>query len=222
MTEANQRPAPFTVPGAAPYMGNSTPHGRSSARVVSLVFVLFGVSVLGAACSRGSASAGVASLGATATTTTQASSGGAGSGANTTANYRAALAYVSCMRLHDVTDMPDPGPNGALDVKFQTGGKGGPPVSRGISRDSSQYISADNSCRHLLPGGVTTPAQSEQALVRDLKLARCMRGHGVPKFPDPNPANPGVVHLVGVDPGSPLYENAQKLCQSLVPGADTK
>jgi len=94
-------------------------------------------------------------------------------------------------------------------------------VSSGIDRMSPQYISADQTCRHLFPGGVPTPAQNQQALAKELKFAQCMRGHGVPNFPDPTMA--GVVRLgAGVDPSSPQFQSAQKVCQALVPGTDTK
>jgi hypothetical protein len=202
--------------------GNSTPRRRSSfGRAASLVFVLVGVGLVAAACGGGSASPGVANLGSTTTSTQAPSSKAAGNGANTTARYRAALAYVSCMRSHGVVNFPDPTSNGTLNVNFQTGGKDGSPVSSGINRNSSQYTSADKACRNLLPGGVPTPAQNQQALVKGLKFAQCMRSHGVPDFPDPTTG--GVVHLGGgVDPSSPQFQSATKVCQSLVPGTGAK
>jgi hypothetical protein len=201
-------------------MAQPLTHHPSLGRVASLVFVLVGVSVLGAACGGGSASPGVARLGSTTTTNKASSSEAAGTGANTT-NYRAALAYVSCMRSRGVTNMPDPASNGTLNLNFQTGGKGGSPASGGINRNSSQFISADKACRHLLPGGVPTPAQNQEALARGLKFAQCMRSHGVSNFPDPTSA--GVVHLgAGVDPSSTQFQNAQKVCQSLMPGTGAK
>jgi hypothetical protein len=126
------------------------------------------------------------------------------------------------MRSHGVSNFPDPTSDGQINVQFASGGKDGAPVSSGIDRMSPHYISANQTCRPLLPGGVPTPAQNEQALGKALKFAQCMRSHGVPNFPDPNPTNPGVVHLVGVDPGSPQFQSAQKSCESLLPGTDSK
>jgi hypothetical protein len=181
------------------------------------VLVLVGVGLLGAACG-GPRSAGVASLGPTTTTAHAPTSQASGGGNNTNAKYRAAFAYVGCMRSHGVPNFPDPTSNGTLNVNFQTGGKGGSPVSSGINRNSPQYVSAAQACRHLLPGGTPTPAQAQQALATGLKLAQCMRSHGVPNFPDPSTA--GVVHLgADVDMSSPLFQDAQKVCQSVVPGA---
>lgn len=179
--------------------------------------VAFGLS----ACGDGSASPGVASIGSTTRTTEAPSSLATGDG-TPSGKYRAALAYSSCMRSHGVGNFPDPSSNGTLSVKFATGGKDGAPRSSGIDRMSSQYLAADRSCRHLLPGGVPTPAQTRQALADALKFAQCMRGHGVENFPDPNPTSPGVVHLAGVDPGSPRFQSAQRTCESLVPGTGSK
>jgi hypothetical protein len=85
---------------------------------------------------------------------------------------------------------------------------------------SPQYMSADQTCRHLLSGGVPTAAQNQHALAKELRFALCMRSHGVSNFPDPT--NAGVVHLIGVDQNSPQYQSAQKVCEVLVPGADSK
>jgi hypothetical protein len=189
-------------------------------RSAALVLALVCVGLLGAACG-GSPSAGVASLGS-ATTTTVAPSSAAGSAGKTTAAYRRALAYVDCMRSHGVPDFLDPSANGQINVDFAYGGKDGSPASPGIDRTSRQYISADKTCRHLLPGGIPTAAQNQRALARGLKFAQCMRSHGVPNYPDPNPSNPNVVHLIGVDPNSPQVQKAQKTCGSLVPAAGSK
>lgn len=189
-------------------------------RVVAFVFVMASLGLITGACG-GAAAPGIANVGSTTSTTQASSSPTAGNGGNT-AKYQAALAYVNCMRSHDEPGFPDPAANGTLNVNFATGGKGGAPVSSGIDRMSPQYVSADKTCRHLLPGGVPTPAQKQQALTKALKFARCMRGHGVPDFPDPNPTNPGVVHLAGVDPSSPQFQRAQKTCETLVPGSNSK
>lgn len=181
--------------------------------------VLGGSGLWAGACDGGPSSSGVASLGST--TITRAPSSAASANGTHISRYQAALKYVSCMRSHGILNFPDPTSSGALNVHFATGGKGGSPQSSGINRDSSQYISADQACRHLLPGGVATPAQNQRSLARGLKFAQCMRNHGVPDFPDPSAAN--VVHLgTGVDPSSPEFRRAQKSCESLVPGSGSK
>ncbi len=168
----------------------------------------------------GQSAPSVASPGPTTTANPSSSSPAAGTGGNAGAKYEAALVYVDCMRSHGVPNFPDPSASGQINVDFAYGGKDGSPASAGIDRMSPQYISADQTCRHLLPGGVPTPAQNQQALAKELKFAQCMRSHGVPNFPDPT--NAGVVHLIGVDQNSPQFESAAKTCEALVPGVDSK
>jgi hypothetical protein len=184
--------------------------------------LLVAICLLAAACT-GHSAPGVASVGSTTSTTEVQSSPAAGNGANPTAAYRSAFDYVNCMRSHGVANMPDPAANGTLNVKFATGGKDGAPAASGINRNSAQYISADKTCRPLLPnGGEPTPAQTQQALATALKFARCMRSHGVSNYPDPNPANPGVVRLFGIDRNSPQFQAGAKVCETLVPGSGSK
>ena len=175
--------------------------------------------LLGAACS-GSPSSSVANLGTMSTTTQTSSSQTAGSNGSTPSRYKAALTYVDCMRSQGVANYPDPTNDGQINVDFAHGGKDGTPASGGIDRMSPQYISADKTCRHLLPGGVPTPAENQLALAEELKFAQCMRSHGVANFPDPT--NAGVVRLLGVDQNAPQYQSAQKVCGALVPGVYPK
>src|SRR5579871_678548 len=189
-------------------------------RLAVVVLVLAGAGLLNAACGD-SHSSGVASIGSTTTTAT-AFSPAAVSGGRSTAKVRAAFAYVACMRSHGVPDFPDPSSNGQITVDFAHGGKDGSPASAGLDRMSEQYISADQTCRHLLPGGVPTAAQSQQAAAKELRFSLCMRSHGVPNYPDPNPANPNVVHLLGIDTSSPQFQSAQKTCELVFPGTNSK
>ena len=45
-------------------------------------------------------------------------------------------------------------------------------------------------------------------------MAACIRGHGVPNFPDPDNAN-GAFDLSGVDRSAPQYQAALASCQSV-------
>jgi hypothetical protein len=52
-----------------------------------------------------------------------------------------------------------------------------------------------------------------------LEFANCMRAHGVPNFPDPTGAGGGVnLAGTGIDPQSPSFKAAQRLCAKLAPG----
>jgi hypothetical protein len=93
------------------------------------------------------------------------------------------------MRSHGVRNFPDPTGSGQLpktDAQLL-----------GVS--SSQLQAARTDCQHLIPAGTSVqqrehqcmqnsdcpPALVQQMMNADLKLARCMRSHGVPNFPDP-------------------------------------
>lgn len=72
-----------------------------------------------------------------------------------------------------------------------------------------------------LGGSGTAPTRSA-AQGSALAYSRCMRAHGVPKFPDPNAqgelqlrAGPGT----GIDPESASYQAADRACQALKPQA---
>src|SRR5579864_3031487 len=60
-------------------------------------------------------------------------------------------------------------------------------------------------------GAATTSsgsAPSQTQLQQDaLKYAECMRAHGVPKFPDPNPGGGFLFQVgAGIDPSSPTFK----------------
>jgi hypothetical protein len=165
-----------------------------SARIAAAVVVAAGLALLAAACG-GSAGSHVARLGSTTDRNAPSSSTSAGAGGS--ASSPSALAYSACMRSHGVRNFPDPTSSGQLP-------KVGP-QQLGVS--SSQLQSAQIACRQLLPTGVSLqqreseclqnhdcpPALVQQMMTADRKLARCLRTHGVPDFPDPvddGPAGP--------------------------------
>ncbi len=67
-----------------------------------------------------------------------------------------------------------------------------------------------------------TPVQRQQVLNQLVKLAACMRAHGLPSFPGP----PGVwrpdtsIDIIpsSVDVNSPQFQSAQQACRKLQPG----
>jgi hypothetical protein len=129
-------------------------------------------------------------------------------------NATAELAeYAACMSSDGVPMTAMPG--GGLAVGQGPGmpAPGSPP-----------YRSAQKACQKLLPtGGLSKPskAQVAQRLAQGLAFAACMRGHGVPGFPDPNAGGgfdigPGTDG--GIDPASTRFTSAQKRCQKNVPG----
>jgi hypothetical protein len=99
----------------------------------------------------------------------------------------AALAFSECMRSSGVPNFPDPKPGGGFLF----------PVSGG-NLASPAFRSAQAKCRKLLPGGGppgpgSTTHPSAQTLAKLVRIAECMREHGISQFPDPRtsvPSNP--------------------------------
>lgn len=60
-------------------------------------------------------------------------------------------------------------------------------------------------------------ATSHSAHASFLAFSKCMRGNGVPNFPDP--ASGGGIQLAsGINPSSPSFKTAQAACRHLLPG----
>ena len=90
----------------------------------------------------------------------------------------AALEYAQCMREHGV-DMPDP--------QFDGGGI----MQRGPDENTPRATveKADAACKEIRERMEPSepPSEAEQKKMREAALAhaRCMREHGITKFPDP-------------------------------------
>jgi hypothetical protein len=188
----------------------SPPRARARFSRAGLVAVaVLGAGVLAAACAGGPSGQPVASLGTT-TTTTPASIAKAGSPGGPPSS---ALAFVNCMRTHGEPNMPEPVAEGR-SVRIV--------VTPGLDPSSPRFTTANNACKHFLPGnGVpkeNTISPADQADY--LKAAACMRSHGVPNFPDPTFEN-GSVTLTSptppIDTSSSQYKSALATCQKLIP-----
>lgn len=88
-----------------------------------------------------------------------------------------------------------------------------------LNLQSPAYESAQKACAGLIGAGSgaphNLPAKARQAA---LAHARCMRQHGVPNFPDPSFSSGGQGLTVrsggsGLNPRSPAFQAAQKICQ---------
>jgi hypothetical protein len=184
--------------------------------------VLAGVALLAAGCGGGSKSPSVASL---ATTTSNAAGsgasssssafalppGGAGIGASISRQVgtAAGVKYTACMRSHGVPNFPDPDAQGTITITVSTSLNPGSPV----------FQKAETDCQHLIPAGKgPSPVLQQRIRAGALAFAACMRSHGVPNYPDPTFSNGGVSQGFsrkgGIDPNSPIFQSAQKTCQS--------
>jgi hypothetical protein len=174
-------------------------------RQISMALALSALALIAAGCGAGSPSS------------TQTSSGQATGSAVSRARSEG-VAYASCMRSHGVPNFPDPqvseAPGGGVRVKQAA------PV--GALEDNPRVRSALQACRSLLPGGgpggegqTISPSEQEQYL----RLAACIRAHGVPNLHDPTFSSNGV-HVPGLQPSelsSPTFEKAEQACRSLIP-----
>jgi hypothetical protein len=153
------------------------------------------------------------------------SSGGARSSASPP-TYAQELALAQCMRGHGVPDFPDPSASGGYTLTSNGSLEGN---GEAVSIESSQVQAAYGDCRHLLPGGPSIAQleqdvqqeqqRQEQELPAMLKYSQCVRGHGVPDFPDPaqNGQSPRPDAGGAVNLDSPQVQAALSACQHLLP-----
>jgi hypothetical protein len=109
-----------------------------------------------------------------------------------------ALKFVRCLRSHGVSDFPDPSSNGQLTI---------PPDDR----NTSAFQRASKACQTLMPGAGGAEQTPTMSRAQELKLAECIRSHGVPNFPDPNAS--GAVPPNSVNVNSPKFRSALQACQ---------
>lgn len=131
------------------------------------------------------------------------------------------VAFSKCMRAHGITNFPDPGNGGGLNI----GGTG-------INPQSPAFQAAQGTCFKLMPGGgpLNHKATAQQIRQAD-ETAQCMREHGVTGYPDPiisnkpptslNQANyssieagDGMIIAIpkSINEQSPVFEKASKAC----------
>ncbi len=141
-----------------------------------------------------------------------------GSGASSNQSLAVVLdSYASCMRSHGVrnfyfthlTAPPSAPPPGEFVMGFH-----------GWFAEAdfnAPFQTAQKACRHLLPVGNAQGTETHQEFLNAVKSAACMRSHGYPNWPDPNPNVAGVWVPTGVDPKSPQFQSAAKTCGVPVP-----
>ena len=126
-----------------------------------------------------------------------------------------ALAYAKCMRSHGITNFPDP------TVQDTARSKGVGFSLNGLDSRSAQFQSASKVCERQTGFGHISPAQLQAGMNALLKVAECMRSHGIANFPDPfeNSHQIGFNFTgTGIDQSSPRFKAAQRACQALLPG----
>lgn len=172
---------------------------RPSRRRGLIASAMLSLVVVAAACAESSAGPGVAGEGSTSASPSASPSG----------DLRdAQLAYAQCMRDHGITDFPDPQPGGGIALQGEPGSD--------LDPDSPQFQDADEACNSLLPP--PSGEEEEEAREEMLAYAECMREHGFPDFPDPQPGE-GINLDAGEHPefDSPQFDEASEACGG--PGA---
>jgi hypothetical protein len=168
----------------------------SRARVFVLATLVGGILLAGCGGSSGSrtAAASTAASGSARTAASSTTTSGATSSGSSTpgAGGSGPLAFARCMRADGVPNFPDP-----------HSGRGPIFNTAGIDPSSPAFRTAQARCQKLMGGAVGGPFgpgarthPSAQTLAKLLRIARCMRQHGVPQFPDPQtsvPSNPSAV-----------------------------
>lgn len=93
------------------------------------------------------------------------------------------LAFARCMRATGVPNFPDPIPGRGLLFN-----------AAGINPAAPAVKAAQAKCRPLLPRGLPGPGAtthpSAETLAKLVRIARCMRAHGISQFPDPRTSVP--------------------------------
>lgn len=140
-----------------------------------------------AGASTAASSAGPASSSASSTTTKARStaSGGGASGP---------LAFSECMRTNGVPNFPDPQPGG----NFALNGSVNPasPAFRAAQSKCQKLLGGGAVGGPLIPGAQTHP--SPQTLAKLVRIAQCMREHGIKDFPDPRTSIPTNLAALGI------------------------
>lgn len=160
---------------------------------------------------------------------TSSNSGAAGQSAASTKAGKG-LEFADCIRAHGVPNFPDPTSNGGGGLKIQqsaTAGSGASLSVNGVPVKGPAFQAAQKACSKYLPAPrPISAAQVANLRKAALRLAACMRSHGVPNFPDPSvqaAPNGGIGVRIGIaaggggpSPSSPAFQSAQKICGPLL------
>ena len=147
-----------------------------------------------------------------------AACGGASPRTTASQSHRSPLAYAQCMHAHGVPNYPDPGPGGGIDKAKVIALGASPQITR-----------AQNDCQHAMPVAGLGPAGSEPPprtrFADELALARCVRSHGFPTFPDPTHAaelTRAMIAGAGIDLHQPALAQAADACVGVTHGGITR
>jgi hypothetical protein len=125
-----------------------------------------------------------------------------------------AVRFAGCMRSHGMPNFPD----SPYEQK------------RALNSSNAQspaVQSAETACAHLLAHGgqSQSPAPSRAQIAALLPFARCLRGHGFPRFPDPTSSGQLTHEMLaqaGINLHQPAVLEAADACVSVTHGVITR
>lgn len=123
--------------------------------------------------------------------------------------YADAVKFSHCMRAHGVSQFPDPSnPGGFSSAAIDA-----------LNTSSPAFNSATNTCDSLLPNeGQPTSAEFEQGTIDGVKVAKCMRAHGI-DMPDPRiQGNHLTIDMTHMNAQTPRFNRIGELCDRKIFG----
>jgi hypothetical protein len=165
--------------GPMPNAVSATRTAKAAHGVTSLLSVIrYKQRQMRAGIPRSALTVAVAAVSFAVVLTACGSSGKSGSGSGS-ATASAGIKFADCMRAHGVPNFPDPSAGGGIQL------------SGGINPRSPAFQSAQSACQKLMPGGGAGRGGGSEARKEQMvKLAECMRAHGLTTFPDPTTSQP--------------------------------
>ncbi|HWE08435.1 MAG TPA: hypothetical protein VG325_03720 [Solirubrobacteraceae bacterium] len=146
-----------------------------------------------------------------------ASGGAVGATTESPNSSSSPIGLSNCMRSHGVTNFPDPsnGPGGEGFNGIFVSAPGGALVVDRITFSGPVDQAAEKACSRFLPPSGPPPKPTASQQQAALRVARCMRTHGVPNFPDPAFSSSGGVGgkvQLPVNTSSPAFKQARTAC----------
>ena len=128
---------------------------------------------------------------------------------------RQMVRFADCMRAHGVANFPDP----TTDPRA---------FKQAFNTKSPAFGSAIGHCQRLLPNGGPSgqgQAHSQRQINAMLAFARCMRGHGFTRFPDPTSSGSLTHEMLaqaGIDLHQPAVVRSADSCTRVTHGVITR
>lgn len=126
----------------------------------------------------------------------------------------AMLRFARCMKTHGVNGLPNPVASPAA-------------FKQSFTTTTPVYRSALGTCQRLIPGQENdqSAAHTRKRIDAALAFARCMRGHGFSRFPDPTRTGDlthQMLAAAGIDLHQPAVVGAADACTSVTHGLITR